>query len=102
MSTSLDVAVNGTNSPDFDNVRRAFALNFLENDELGAAVAIWVDGELVVNLWAGWADEARTRPWTEDTLAPVYSGTKGLMSTCVHMLVERGVLDLYAPVALLA
>lgn len=99
MSTSLDVAVNGTNSPDFDNVRRAFALNFLENDELGAAVAIWVDGELVVNLWAGWADEARTRPWTEDTLAPVYSGTKGLMSTCVHMLVERGVLDLYAPVA---
>ncbi|OHU31201.1 esterase [Mycobacteroides franklinii] len=99
MSTSLDVAVNGTSSPDFDNVRRAFALNFLENDELGAAVAIWVDGELVVNLWAGWADEARTRPWTEDTLAPVYSGTKGLMSTCVHMLIERGVLDLHAPVA---
>jgi CubicO group peptidase (beta-lactamase class C family) len=58
-----------------------------------------VDGELVVNLWAGTADAAGTRPWQVDTLATVLSGTKGLTSTCVHQFVERGELDLDAPVA---
>ena len=58
-----------------------------------------MDGELVVNLWAGTADAAGTRPWQVDTLATVLSGTKGLTSTCVHQLVERGELDLNAPVA---
>ena len=58
-----------------------------------------MDGELVVNLWAGSADAAGTRPWQVDTLATVLSGTKGLTSTCVHQLVERGELDLNAPVA---
>ena len=67
--------------------------------EVGAAVAVWVDGELVVNLWGGTADAAGTRPWQEDTLATVLSGTKGLTSTCVHQLAERGELDLNAPVA---
>jgi CubicO group peptidase (beta-lactamase class C family) len=67
--------------------------------EVGAAVAAWVDGELVVNLWGGVADEAGARPWQQDTLSTVLSGTKGLTSTCVHQLVERGELDLNAPVA---
>jgi CubicO group peptidase (beta-lactamase class C family) len=58
-----------------------------------------VDGELVVNLWAGTADAAGTRAWQVDTLATVLSGTKGLTSTCVHQLAERGELDLNAPVA---
>ena len=80
-------------------MRDAFERNFEENDEIGAAVAVWVEGELVVNLWGGWADGARTAPWLEDTLAPIYSGTKGLTSTCVHLLVDRGELDLDAPVA---
>ena len=52
-----------------------------------------------MNLWAGTADAAGTRPWQVDTLATVLSGTKGLTSTCVHQLVERGELDLDAPVA---
>jgi CubicO group peptidase (beta-lactamase class C family) len=80
-------------------VRDAFEQNFLLGKEIGAAVAAWVDGELVVNLWAGTADAAGTRPWQADTLATVLSGTKGLTSTCVHQLVERGELDLNAPVA---
>ena len=58
-----------------------------------------MDGELVVNLWAGTADAAGTRAWQVDTLATVLSGTKGLTSTCVHQLAERGELDLNAPVA---
>jgi CubicO group peptidase (beta-lactamase class C family) len=71
----------------------------VQRREIGAAVAAWVDGELVVNLWAGTADGAGTRPWQVDTLGTVLSGTKGLTSTCVHQLVERGELDLDAPVA---
>ena len=71
----------------------------MQGKEIGAAVAAWVDGELVVNLWAGSADAAGTRPWQVDTLSTVLSGTKGLTSTCVHQLVERGELDLNAPVA---
>ena len=80
-------------------MRRAFAQNFVQGKEIGAAVAAWVDGELVVNLWAGTADEAGSKPWQVDTLSTVLSGTKGLTSTCVHQLVERGDLDLNAPVA---
>ena len=54
---------------------------------------------MVVNLWAGTADAAGTRPWQVDTLGTVLSGTKGVTSTCVHQLVERGELDLDAPIA---
>jgi CubicO group peptidase (beta-lactamase class C family) len=80
-------------------VREAFEQNFVQGKEIGAAVAAWVDGELVVNLWAGSADAEGERPWQVDTLSTVLSGTKGLTSTCVHQLVERGELDLNAPVA---
>jgi CubicO group peptidase (beta-lactamase class C family) len=58
-----------------------------------------VDGSLVVNLWGGWADAARTRPWQQNTLTTVLSGTKGLSATCVHQLADRGELDLQTPVA---
>jgi CubicO group peptidase (beta-lactamase class C family) len=83
----------------FEKVRTAFERNFVEHDEIGAALAVWVEGDLVVNLWGGWADAAGTKPWCEDTLASVYSGTKGLTSTCVHLLADRGEIDLDAPVA---
>jgi CubicO group peptidase (beta-lactamase class C family) len=52
-----------------------------------------------VNLWGGSADAARQRPWQEDTLASIFSGSKGLTSTCVHLLADRGEIDLLAPVA---
>ncbi len=91
--------IQGSCTSRFEQVREAFERNFALRNEVGAAVAAWVDGELVVNLWAGWADAAGTRPWQVDTLTTVLSGTKGLTSTCVHQLAERGELDLYAPVA---
>ena len=93
------VDVQGTCTSRFERVRDAFEQNFSLRNEVGAAVAAWVDGELVVNLWAGTADAAGTRPWQVDTLATVLSGTKGLTSTCLHQLVERGEVDLNAPVA---
>ncbi|WP_156736461.1 MULTISPECIES: serine hydrolase domain-containing protein, partial [unclassified Mycobacterium] len=92
-------AIQGSCAPEFVGVRHAFERNFTVGDEVGAAVAVWVDGTLVVNLWGGWADAAHTRRWRQDTLTTVLSGTKGLSATCVHQLADRGELDLQAPVA---
>lgn len=91
--------VSGTCAPRFEPVRRAFEANFAGGIEVGAAVAVWVDGELVVNLWGGHSDSRRRRPWREDTLASIFSGSKGLTSTCLHLLADRGEIDLDAPVA---
>jgi CubicO group peptidase (beta-lactamase class C family) len=68
-------------------------------DELGAAVAVVVDGEPVVDLWGGHADLMRTRPWERDTFVNVYSCTKGMTALCAHRLVMEGRLDVDAPVA---
>lgn len=94
-----DAVIHGSCASAFVGVRDAFERNFFSGDEVGAAVAVWVDGTLVVNLWGGWADAAHTRPWRQDTLTTVLSGTKGLSATCVHQLADRGELDLQAPVA---
>ena len=99
MSDRPEALINGSCAPGFDKVRDAFRQNFTERGEIGAAVAVWVEGDLVVNLWGGWADAAAARPWTEDTLASIFSGSKGLTSTCVHLLADRGEIDLNAPVA---
>ena len=91
--------IDGLCTAGFESVRDAFERNFSRHGEVGAAVAVWVKGDLVVNLWGGWADGRRRRRWKENTLASVFSGTKGLTSTCVHLLADRGEIDLDAPVA---
>jgi CubicO group peptidase (beta-lactamase class C family) len=91
--------IHGTVDPRFARVRDVFAQNFAERDEIGAAVALAVDGRLVVDLWAGFADQERTRPWNRDTIVNVYSTTKGMTALCLHQLVEQGRVDLDAPVA---
>ncbi|MFG2922796.1 serine hydrolase domain-containing protein [Streptomyces sp. NPDC048305] len=83
----------------FAAVRDAFEANFAERDELGAAVTVLLDGAPVVDLWGGWADGARTRPWERDTVVNVWSTTKGPTALCAHILADRGLLDLDAPVA---
>lgn len=83
----------------FTALRDAFADNFRRRDELGAALAVTLDGRLVVDLWAGWADVAGTRPWERDTLVGVFSVGKAMAATCVLLLAERGEVDLDAPVA---
>jgi len=90
--------IGGMCDPRFAAVREAFAGNFAQHDEIGAAVAIFVGGHKVVDLWGGWADRARTRPWAEDTLVNVFSIGKAITATCVLRLVQRGQLDLDAPV----
>jgi CubicO group peptidase (beta-lactamase class C family) len=68
-------------------------------DDLGASVAVTVQGKPVVDIWGGWSDEARTTPWAEDTITNVWSTTKTMTSLCALVLASRGELDLHAPVA---
>ena len=93
------VQVHGHCDPRFREVREVFAEGFRSRDEVGAAVAVCADGEAVVDLWAGHADQAKTRAWERDTLANVFSTTKGMTAICAHRLVEEGRLSLNAPVA---
>jgi CubicO group peptidase (beta-lactamase class C family) len=97
MTTSVDI--QGICATRFHAVRDAFAENFARGREVGASVSITLNGDTVVDLWGGSADEMQTRPWIQDTLVNVYSTTKGMGATCAHMLVDRGQLDLDAPVA---
>jgi CubicO group peptidase (beta-lactamase class C family) len=83
----------------FERVRTAFAENFAERDEVGAACAIIHRGELVVDLWGGWADRAAERAWQADTRQLVFSATKGVTAAVMLLLSQRGVIDLDAPVA---
>jgi len=91
--------VDGECAARFAPVRAAFAANFDMGVEIGASFAATLDGELVVDLWGGHADAARTKPWTRDTIVNVFSTTKAMTALCAHILVDRGLLDLDAPVA---
>ncbi len=90
--------LNGTCEAGFEPVRDAFVANFERGEEVGASVAVTLDGRPVVDLWAGDADE-HGRAWAEDTIVNVYSTTKTMAATCMLVLVDRGELDLDAPVA---
>jgi len=91
--------IHGECAPRFARVREAFAELFADPSEVGGAVAIQLDGYLVVDLWAGHANAARSRPWERDTLVNVFSTTKGMTALCAHRLADRGQLDLDAPAA---
>jgi CubicO group peptidase (beta-lactamase class C family) len=93
------VKIEGECAPRFAAVREAFAANFAAGREVGASFAVSVDGRLVVDLWGGFADSARTRPWERDTIQNVWSVTKAMTSLCAHVLVDRGLLDVEVPVA---
>ncbi len=84
-------------APGFEAVRDAFEAGLAE--ELGASFAVVRDGEVVVNLWGGWADRAHTRNWAHDTIAPVYSTTKGVSAIVMAWLADRGLMNYEAPSA---
>jgi len=84
---------------EFEPLRELFDAKLASGDDLGASLAIDIDGELVVDLWGGWADEARTTPWGEHTITNFWSTTKTMTSLAALMLVDRGELDLDANVA---
>ena len=83
---------------EFDEVREAFSFHFDQGLEVGAALAVYHRGKLVVDLAAGWRDRSSEEPYTRDTLQPVFSVTKGVTAIAANMLADRGALDLNAPV----
>jgi CubicO group peptidase (beta-lactamase class C family) len=94
-----DTAVHGFAEGRFAAVRDAFAANFANGSDVGASFCATIEGETVVDLWGGHADEARTRPWREDTIVNVYSTTKTMTALTALLLADRGELDFDAPVA---
>ncbi len=93
-----DASVHGYCDARFAAVRDVFASNLASGLDHGASFAVTVEGETVVDLWGGWADEARSRPWVRDTIVNVYSTTKTMTALTALLLADRGVLDLQAPV----
>lgn len=80
-------------------IREVFEQNFDAGVELGASFAMSVEGEMVVDLWAGSASVDGSRPWVEDTIVAVMSSSKVIVSLCGLMLIDRGLIELDAPVA---
>jgi CubicO group peptidase (beta-lactamase class C family) len=83
----------------FPAVRAAFEDNRASGEDVGASFSVTVDGETVVDVWGGFADEARTRPWRDDTIVGVYSTTKTMTALTALLVADRGELDVHAPVA---
>jgi CubicO group peptidase (beta-lactamase class C family) len=95
----MGTPIAGHCAPGLEPVRRAFADNFDTQGEVGAGVCIIVDGEVVVDLVGGWADEARQRAWAPDTLVDIYSAGKAVVSTLLLQRVDQGELTLDTRVA---
>lgn len=98
----MTVGIHGRAAPGFARVREAFAANFTRDDfyrDVGASLCAYRGDECVVDLWGGNIDEAGERPWTRDTLANVWSTTKGITAIALALLVDRGLIDYAAPVA---
>ncbi|MBN42697.1 MAG: hypothetical protein CL573_04315 [Alphaproteobacteria bacterium] len=99
-----DVSVSGYCDPKFGAVEAAFRRNMAAGDsdcgdELGACVSIVIDGEAVVDLWGGYRDAARTRPWEADTITCMMSVTKSCAAIALLRLVDDGAIDLEEQVA---
>ncbi len=91
--------VHGTFEPRFAAVRDVLAANLESGADVGASVAVTLDGKPAVDIWGGFADEAKTRPWEKDTIVNVWSTTKTMTSLSALVLVDRGELDPFAKVA---
>ncbi len=95
----MKIEVHGDVEDGYSAVADEFRQNFIERRELGAACAVVRDGELVVDLWGGYRDKKRTKPWKWDTLVTVWSTTKGMAAAAMAVAHSRGLFDLEALVA---
>ncbi len=91
--------IAGTMDQRFDVLGDLLSGSIDAGSDVGASIAVTIDGEMVVDIWGGHIDEARNVPWQADTITNVWSTTKTMTSLCALVLVERGELDVYAPVA---
>lgn len=91
--------VQGTCAPGFEGVRAALAANLEQGKDVGACAAVTVDGRLVADVWGGFQDPEKTTPWERDTLINVWSTTKTMAAISMLVLIDRGEVDVDAPVA---
>ncbi len=92
-------AISGRCEPEYRGVVEAFAENFRVEEEIGAACAVVRHGKSVVDVWGGFADSARATPWQEHSTVCMMSVAKGITAIAFNMLVDRGLIDVDAPVA---
>ena len=83
----------GTYEPEYRAVADAFVENFKVEDEVGAACSIVLDGRTVVDVWGGWRDATRAKPWDAPTTVCMMSVAKGITAICFNMLIDRGLVD---------
>jgi CubicO group peptidase (beta-lactamase class C family) len=95
----MDDLVHGHCDARFSSIRDAWADGLASAEETGAPIAIDIDGELVVDMWGGYADAARTRTWESDTIVNVFSSTKTVTALSGLMLIDRGLITADTPVA---
>jgi CubicO group peptidase (beta-lactamase class C family) len=93
------VPLNGFFDARYQAVVEAFIENYRSEDEVGSAVAIVVDGHTVLDLWGGWKDGARLQEWQHDTIVCMMSVSKGITGLAFNVLIDRGFIDIDAPVA---
>ncbi|QIV85395.1 class A beta-lactamase-related serine hydrolase [Mycolicibacterium frederiksbergense] len=91
--------VDGHFAPEFAALAETLDRAIAADEECGAAIAIDVDGESVVDIWGGHTDAARTTPWTADTIVNVWSSTKNVTALAGLMLIDRGLIEAHTPVA---
>jgi CubicO group peptidase (beta-lactamase class C family) len=94
-----EAAIQGFTQDRFASVRKPFEDNFASGADVGASFCATVNGETVADLWGGYADGARTRPWAKDSIINVYSTTKTMTALTALLVADRGELDFDAPVA---
>ena len=93
------MTVHGINDDRFGALWRLLEKSIESGEDLGGSVALTIDGEMVVDIWGGWADPEKTKPWEADTITNVWSTTKTMTALSALVLVDRGELDVFAPVA---
>src|SRR5438552_1040453 len=91
--------ISGWVADGFAGVRDAFDNNFAKDLEIGASFSAYHQGKKVVDLWGGVTDDEMGKPWEENTMALVFSTTKGATAICANKLAQEGKLDVDAPVA---
>ena len=87
------VKIKGYCHESFQDVAEIFAQNFKKYEEIGSAICVVIDGEVIVDLYAGYKNELRTDEWSEETLSVAFSSTKAALALCAHLLIERGELN---------
>ena len=99
-STNVDgISIQGELDRAFSPLLDAFIENFRSRNELGASLCVSVGRQVVLDIWGGHTDADRTRTWASDTMSVVFSCTKAATALCAHLLIERGALELHAPVS---